>query len=66
MSEVPKIAAGIAAMAQRAFRNKSEVDALEDVHRRFALRARRADLRERLATTKSFIALLRELRQSAA
>jgi len=40
--------------------------AIEDVHRRFALRASRADLRERLATPKSFIDLLRELRQFAA
>ena len=40
--------------------------ALEDVHRRFALRVSRADLRERLATPESFVALLRELRQAAA
>ena len=40
--------------------------ALEDVHRRFALRASRADLRDRLATPDSFVALLRELRQAAA
>jgi len=42
------------------------LSALEDVHRRFALRASRADLRERLATPESFVDLLRELRQSAA
>jgi Novel STAND NTPase 1/TIR domain len=40
--------------------------ALEDVHRRFALRASRADLRQRLATPESFVALLRELRSAAA
>src|SRR5262249_20264628 len=40
--------------------------ALEDVHRRFALRASRADLRQRLATTESFVALLHELREAAA
>jgi hypothetical protein len=40
--------------------------AIEDVHRRFAQRASRADLRERLATPESFIELLRELRQVAA
>src|SRR5262249_38066463 len=40
--------------------------ALEDVHRRFALQATRADLRDRLATPGSFIALLSELRQTAA
>jgi WD40 repeat protein len=40
--------------------------ALEDVHRRFALRASRADLRQRLATTESFVALLHELREVAA
>jgi TIR domain len=39
---------------------------LEDVHRRFALQATRADLRDRVATPASFIALLRELRQAAA
>jgi len=39
---------------------------IEDVHRRFALRASRADLRERLVTPESFTALLRELRQTAA
>ena len=40
--------------------------ALEDVHRRFALQASRADLRDRLATPDSFVALLRELRHAAA
>jgi WD40 repeat protein len=40
--------------------------ALEDVHRRFALRASRADLRGRLATSVSFVALLHELRSAAA
>ena len=40
--------------------------ALEDVHRRFALRASRADLRECLGTTQSFVALLHELRAAAA
>jgi WD40 repeat protein len=40
--------------------------ALEDVHRRFALRASRADLRQRLATFESFLALLQELRGAAA
>ena len=42
------------------------LSALEEVHRRFALPASRADLRERLATPESFVALLRELRQAAA
>jgi WD40 repeat protein len=40
--------------------------ALEDVNRRFALRASRADLRQRLATPESFVALLKELREAAA
>jgi tetratricopeptide (TPR) repeat protein len=40
--------------------------ALEEVHRRFALRASRSDLRERLAGPEQFIGLLRELRQVAA
>jgi hypothetical protein len=40
--------------------------ALEDVHRRFALQASRADLRQRLATPESFIVLLQELRKAAA
>jgi WD40 repeat protein len=40
--------------------------ALEDVHRRFALRASRADLRQRLATPESFLELLQELRRVAA
>jgi hypothetical protein len=40
--------------------------ALEDVHSRFALRASRADLRQRLATPESFAALLQELRSAAA
>jgi WD40 repeat protein len=39
--------------------------ALEDVHHRFALRASRADLRDRLATPDTFVALLRELRRAA-
>ena len=42
------------------------LSAIEDVHRRFALRVSRADLRERLATPESFVDLLRELRQFAA
>jgi WD40 repeat protein len=42
------------------------LSALEEAHRRFALRASRATLREQLATPESFIALLRELRQAAA
>jgi WD40 repeat protein len=40
--------------------------ALEDVHSRFALRASRADLRQRLATSESFVAVLHELRSAAA
>jgi hypothetical protein len=40
--------------------------ALEDVHRRFALQASRADLRQRLATPESFIVLLQDLRKAAA
>jgi hypothetical protein len=40
--------------------------ALEDIHCRFALRASRADLRQRLATPESFVALLHELRSAAA
>lgn len=40
--------------------------ALEDVHRRFALRASRADLRQRIATPEAFVTLLRDLRQAAA
>src|SRR5215468_3003146 len=40
--------------------------ALEDVHRRFALRASRADLRQRLASPESFVAVLHELRSAAA
>jgi WD40 repeat protein len=40
--------------------------ALEDVHNRFALRASRADLRQRLASAESFVALLHELRSAAA
>src|SRR5262245_45954523 len=39
---------------------------LEEVQRRFALRATRAELRERLATPERFVELLRELRQAAA
>src|SRR5215470_13962288 len=39
---------------------------LEEAHRRFALPATRADLRDRLATPDSFVALLSELRQVAA
>ena len=39
------------------------LSALEDVHRRFALQASRADLRQRLATPESFVALLHELRR---
>jgi len=42
------------------------LDALEDVQRRFALQASRADLRQRLATAESFVALLHELRSAAA
>jgi WD40 repeat protein len=40
--------------------------ALEDVHRRFGLQAIRADLRDRLTTPQSFVALLHELRKAAA
>ena len=40
--------------------------ALEDAHRRFALRASRTDLRQRLATPECFVALLQELRKAAA
>jgi hypothetical protein len=40
--------------------------ALEDVHRRFGLRASRADLRQQLATPESFLQLLHELRAAAA
>ena len=40
--------------------------AIEDVYRRFDLRASRADLRERLANPEAFVALLRELREAAA
>lgn len=40
--------------------------ALEEVHRRFAQRVSRADLRDALATAPSFIELLRKLRQMAA
>jgi hypothetical protein len=40
--------------------------ALEDVHRRFALQASRADLRQRLTTPESFVALLHQLRGAAA
>src|SRR4029077_12331891 len=40
--------------------------ALEEAHRRFALRASRADLRERLGTAERFVGLMRELRQAAA
>jgi hypothetical protein len=42
------------------------LSAIEDVHRRFDLRASRADLRERLESPESFVALLRELREAAA
>jgi WD40 repeat protein len=42
------------------------LSAIEDAHARFALPASLANLRERLATPESFIALLRDLRQSAA
>ena len=42
------------------------LSALEEAHRRFALRASRATLREQLTTPETFIALLRELRQTAA
>jgi WD40 repeat protein len=40
--------------------------ALEDVHRRFAARCSRADLRERISTPESFLELVRELRLAAA
>jgi tetratricopeptide (TPR) repeat protein len=40
--------------------------ALEEVHRRFAQRVSRADLRDSLATPQTFVALLRKLRQTAA
>ncbi len=40
--------------------------ALEEVHQRFALRASRSRLRERLRSTDEFVDLLRELRQVAA
>lgn len=39
---------------------------LQDVHRRFALRTSRSELRERLRSEDEFIKLLRELRQAAA
>jgi WD40 repeat protein len=42
------------------------LSALEEAHRRFALRASRAALREQQATPESFVLLLRELRQAAA
>ena len=42
------------------------LSALEEVHRRFALRTSRANLRERLATPERFVELLRELRAAAA
>lgn len=40
--------------------------ALEDLHRRFALNASRANLRKRVATKDLFITLLHELRKAAA
>ena len=40
--------------------------ALEEVHRRFALRTSRANLRDCLATPEAFVELLRKLRQTAA
>jgi WD40 repeat protein len=40
--------------------------ALEELHRRFALRMSRADLRQRIATPEAFVVLLRHLRQAAA
>jgi formylglycine-generating enzyme required for sulfatase activity len=46
--------------------NEGLLAAIEDVHRRFDLRVSRADLRERLSTPESFVALLRELREAAA
>ena len=42
------------------------LSALEAVHRRFALRATRAELRQRLTTPERFVELVRELRQAAA
>ena len=42
------------------------LSALEAVQRRFALRATRAELRQRLTTPERFVELLRELRQAAA
>ena len=42
------------------------LSALEDVHRRFALRASRADLRQRLASPQSFVDLLHEIRSATA
>jgi hypothetical protein len=46
--------------------NEGLLYSLEDVHRRFALKASRADLRLRLATPDSFVTLLEELRKAAA
>jgi hypothetical protein len=46
--------------------NEGLLTALEDVHRRFALPASRADLREHLATPEAFVALLHELRRAGA
>ena len=46
--------------------NEGLLSALEEVHRRFALRISRAELRQRLASPKQFVALLRELREAAA
>lgn len=46
--------------------NEGLLTALEDVHRRFALAASRADLREHLATPEAFVALLHELRRAGA
>lgn len=40
--------------------------ALAEVHNRFAVRATRADLRDRLSTPETFVSLLTELRQIAA
>jgi hypothetical protein len=42
------------------------LSAIEEAHRRFDLRASRATLRERVATPKHFVELVRELRQAAA
>jgi WD40 repeat protein len=42
------------------------LSSLEDVPRRFALRANRAELRSRLASSDTFAALLRDLRKAAA